>query len=107
MLNSNEETQYLTRELKSVFTDCHSLLLKIVVHAPHDNLVNPKRQVGIVAINCLGTINSLPNSHSPLLPLRSHGFNSVQRARPNTSFAKNYSENEAYETKRISLQRSH
>lgn len=53
-LNSNESSQYCVRELKSVYTDCMTLLLKIVLNAPYSNELNQYNQVGLVAINCMG-----------------------------------------------------
>ena len=39
-LNSNEGTQYRVRELKSVYTNAATLLLKVVLNAPYSNELN-------------------------------------------------------------------
>jgi centrosomal protein CEP104 len=50
-LESNEKSGYQARELKSVYVDAFSLLLKIVLHKCHVNKFNLYNQVGLIAIN--------------------------------------------------------
>jgi centrosomal protein CEP104 len=56
-LESNEKSGYQARELKSVYVDAFSLLLKIVLHKCHVNKFNLYNQVGVIAINCMGEIS--------------------------------------------------
>jgi centrosomal protein CEP104 len=53
-LSSNENSQFQARELKSVYTDIVTLLLKVVFHHPFMNELNLHNQVGLVALNCMG-----------------------------------------------------
>jgi centrosomal protein CEP104 len=54
-LSSNERTEFKARELKSVHVDAEGLFLKLVLHKNHVNRSNLYNQVGIVAINVIGT----------------------------------------------------
>jgi centrosomal protein CEP104 len=56
-LESNEKSGFQARELKSVYVDAFSLLLKIVLHKCHVNKFNLYNQVGVIAINCMGEIS--------------------------------------------------
>jgi centrosomal protein CEP104 len=56
-LESNEKSGFQARELKSVYVDAFSLLLKIVLHKCHVNKFNLYNQVGLIAINCMGEIS--------------------------------------------------
>ena len=53
-LNSNESSNFQARELKSVYTDCVTLLLKVVFQPPFGNYMNQSNQVGLAAVNCMG-----------------------------------------------------
>lgn len=54
-LDSNEESNFQARELKSVYIDAQALFLKIVLNNCHSNAHNIYNQVGLIAINALGT----------------------------------------------------
>ena len=54
-LSSNERTDFKARELKSVHVDAEGLFLKLVLHKNHVNRSNLYNQVGIIAINVIGT----------------------------------------------------
>jgi centrosomal protein CEP104 len=56
-LESNEKSGFQARELKSVYVDAFSLLLKIVLHKCHVNKFNLYNQVGVIAVNCMGEIS--------------------------------------------------
>lgn len=56
-LESNEKSGFQARELKSVYVDAFSLLLKVVLHKCHVNKFNLYNQVGVIAINCMGEIS--------------------------------------------------
>jgi centrosomal protein CEP104 len=53
-LDSNEQSNYQARELKSVYIDVTSLYLKLVLNKCHINKFNLFNQVGLIAVNCLG-----------------------------------------------------
>lgn len=61
-LESNEKSGFQARELKSVYVDAFSLLLKIVLHKCHVNKYNLYNQVGVIAINCMGEISKAKES---------------------------------------------
>ena len=68
--DSNQKSQYQARELKSVYTDCVALLLKIVCREPHSNEFNLFNQVGLIAVSCLGQMMPLsPPTPTPLQAL--------------------------------------
>lgn len=54
-LSSNERTEFKARELKSVHVDAEGLYLKLVLHKNHVNRLNLYNQVGIIALNVIGT----------------------------------------------------
>ena len=54
-LDSNERSQYQARELKTVYIDYAGNYLRLIVHRNYVNKQNLFNQVGIVAINLLGT----------------------------------------------------
>ncbi|KAA0149046.1 hypothetical protein FNF31_07287 [Cafeteria roenbergensis] len=62
-LDSNERSGFKARELKSVYVDAKGHFLKMLVHKPHQNGRNLLNQVGIVAVNALGT--ALPHDAVP------------------------------------------
>eukprot|EP00899_Mesostigma_viride_P016474 jgi/Mesvir1/24828/Mv22068-RA.1 len=53
--DSNERSNHQARELKSVHVDVDALLVRLVCHKCHVNKLNIYNQVGIVALNILGT----------------------------------------------------
>ena len=53
-LDSNERSNWQSRELKSVFVNVSAGLLKLVLHTPHKNRLNSRHQVGIVSVRCMG-----------------------------------------------------
>ncbi len=55
-LDTNEKSNYGSRELKSVFLDSPLRLVKLVCHTPHPNIHNTFSQVGIISIKCLGKL---------------------------------------------------
>ncbi len=57
-LDSNEKSNFQARELKSVYVDQVTLLLKIVFHKCYVNKYNLYNQVGLVAVNCMGELYS-------------------------------------------------
>lgn len=54
-LDSNQRSEYKARELKSVYINAKGSFLKLVIKSCHINDLNPFNQVGIVAINVMGT----------------------------------------------------
>lgn len=58
-MSSNESSQFQARELKSVYTDVITLLLKVVFHHPFMNELNQFNQVGLVALNCMGELEPI------------------------------------------------
>ena len=54
-LSSNERTDFRARELKSVHVDAEGTFLKLVVHKNYVNKANLYNQVGLVALNVIGS----------------------------------------------------
>jgi len=54
-LDSNERSQYQARELKTVYIDYAGKYMRLIVHRNYVNKQNLFNQVGIVAINLLGS----------------------------------------------------
>lgn len=54
-LASNERTEFKARELKSVHVDAEGTFLKFVVHKNFVNKLNTYNQVGLIALNVIGT----------------------------------------------------
>lgn len=52
--DKNVGTNFESRELKSVFVDVDTDMVKLVLHAPHENSLNQRMQVGLISIVCLG-----------------------------------------------------
>eukprot|EP00946_MAST-07B_sp_MAST-7B-sp1_P002178 g2178.t1 len=59
-LDDNERSGYRARELKSVYLDATCRFLKLTLHKCYINKFNLYNQIGIVAINALGTSLSAP-----------------------------------------------
>ena len=57
-MGSNEKSGFQARELKSVYVDTHSLLLKIVLHKCHLNKFNLYSQIGMIAMNFMGEMGN-------------------------------------------------
>eukprot|EP01060_Flectonema_neradi_P014389 TRINITY_DN2108_c0_g1_i2.p1 TRINITY_DN2108_c0_g1~~TRINITY_DN2108_c0_g1_i2.p1 ORF type:complete len:861 (+),score=179.37 TRINITY_DN2108_c0_g1_i2:250-2832(+) len=55
-LSPNEESDYMARELKTVHVNCDALYLRLLLHKCHINAYNYYNQVGLVAINILGSM---------------------------------------------------
>ena len=65
-LDNNERSNFMARELKSVFLDVkEARFLKIVLQPCHLNKLNTASQVALVGIFCHGTPSSLPLSAPP------------------------------------------
>ena len=64
-LDSNERSGFTARELKSVYIEAPSYLLKILLHKCHVNKHNIFSQVGLIAINCLGEPLNFTNQQIP------------------------------------------
>lgn len=60
-LDSNEKSQYQARELKTVYIDYTGSYLRLVIHRNYVNKLNLFNQVGIVAVNLIGTSTSGPS----------------------------------------------
>ena len=54
-LSSNERTDFRARELKSVHVDAEGTFLKLVIHKNYVNKANLYNQVGLVALNVIGS----------------------------------------------------
>ena len=54
-LDSNERSAYKARELKSVYLKSKGVFMKLLLHKCHVNALNLHNQVGLVALNVLGT----------------------------------------------------
>ena len=54
-LDNNEKSNYQARELKSVFIDTKASYLKLCLYKCHPNKHNMFNQVGLIALNTLGT----------------------------------------------------
>ena len=59
-LDDNARSEFKARELKSVHLDDTGNFMKLIIHAPHTNKYNLYMQVGIIAINVLGSLESAP-----------------------------------------------
>lgn len=55
-LDSNQRSEYKARELKSVYISSKGNFLKLLIKNCHQNNINLYNQVGIVAINVMGSI---------------------------------------------------
>lgn len=54
-LDSNDRSGFQARELKSVYVDSLAIILKLIFHKCHLNNFNVFNQIGLVAINCIGS----------------------------------------------------
>ena len=59
-LDNNEKSQYQARELKTVYIDFTGSYIRLVIHRNYVNKLNLFNQVGIVAVNLIGTSSSGP-----------------------------------------------
>lgn len=57
-LDPNARSNWKARELKSVFVETRCQFLKLVIHQPHINAINLFNQVGVMAVNILGSANT-------------------------------------------------
>jgi centrosomal protein CEP104 len=65
-LDNNERSGYQARELKTVYVEAEARFVKLVVHQCFLNKYNMFNQVGVIAVNFLGTENpSAPKHVSP------------------------------------------
>jgi hypothetical protein len=71
-LNSNEQSEWQSRELKSVFLDSECRVLKLIFHSPYPNSLNVGNQVGLISVVCLGSPVSSSPSHRLRSPLNRH-----------------------------------
>jgi centrosomal protein CEP104 len=65
-LDSNERSQYKARELKSVYIKAKGSFMKLIIHKCYINPLNLFNQVGLIAINVLGSTATplhVPGSH--------------------------------------------
>jgi centrosomal protein CEP104 len=67
-LDSNEKSGFRARELKSVYLNENKNLrfIRLLIHSCHINKHNLFNQVGIVAINIMGTMNESLDGNGPL-----------------------------------------
>ena len=56
-LDPNDRSGFQARELKSVYVDAPALLLKLIFHKCHLNNFNVFNQIGLIALNCIGSNN--------------------------------------------------
>ena len=63
-LDSNERSQFQARELKTVYVDCPGTFVKLLLHKNYVNPQNIYNQVGVVAVNLMGstTVQSISNA---------------------------------------------
>ena len=54
-LDSNERSAFKARELKSVYLKSKGVFMKLLLHKCHINALNLHNQVGLIALNMLGT----------------------------------------------------
>ena len=80
-LNSNERSLYRVRELKSVYTNIKTLLLKVVLNAPYSNEHNHFKQVSLIAITCMGQMDA----HMPGLGLSLQDLSTTPRGNPDAA----------------------
>jgi centrosomal protein CEP104 len=66
--NSNEATNFQSRELKTVYVDVVSTCIKFVLHKCHVNKLNIFNQVGIIAISIFGEKVPLGNANQASKP---------------------------------------
>ena len=93
-LDNNERSSYQARELKTVYLDHVGNFVKLVIHQCHANKYNLYNQVGIVAVNLIGSGDasmgdgSAPNvglgAGAPLPPR--DGYNPPQGGPTNNAF---------------------
>ncbi len=65
-LDSNERSGYQARELKTVYVESEGRYVRFVVHQCYINKYNMFNQVGIIAVNFLGTEN--PDARNRIAP---------------------------------------
>jgi len=65
-LDSNERSAFKARELKSVYLKKRGAFLKLLFHRCHINSLNLYNQVGLIAINVLGTPDARVAPHGAL-----------------------------------------
>lgn len=63
-LDNNQRSNYMARELKSVYINAQGQFLKLVIQNCHINNVNMFEQVGLIAINVVGEVPSNASSSS-------------------------------------------
>ena len=67
-LDSNERSSYQARELKTVYIDTTGEFIKLLIHKNYVNKQNMFNQVGIVALNLLGSEEDYPPQHAQGMP---------------------------------------
>lgn len=65
-LDNNERSSYQARELKTVYIDQTGRFIKLLIHKNYVNKQNMYCQVGIVAVNLLGSDDDFGKSSSPM-----------------------------------------
>lgn len=65
-LDSNERSSYQARELKTVYIDQTGEYIKLLIHKNYVNKQNMFNQVGIVALNLLGSEEDYSTQRAPL-----------------------------------------
>jgi len=87
-LNSNEETRFQARELKTVYLQTRLRFLQLVIPGVHNNSLNVFKQAGIVAINVLGRPISSLRSQPQVGPEEALPYGQNQpRLQPQAPFA--------------------
>ena len=74
-LNSNERSNYMARELCSVYVKCTAVYLRLVIGAHFPNEMNIFDQVGIILLNVCGPAGSHNQGKSSQLPLYILNYN--------------------------------
>lgn len=76
-LDSNERSQFQARELKTVYVDCVGSFVRLMIHSCYLNKLNVYNQIGIIALNLLGT-DDIPAEKVPNRPVRAERQDSKQ-----------------------------
>lgn len=96
-LDSNQRSEYKARELKSVYVNTRGYYLKLVMKACHSNAINVYNQVGIVAINVMGTmVAPAPVQTYGQVPMQQQMMHPSMQMSPATSYGSSPAINSPY-----------
>lgn len=94
-LDDNQRSQFKARELKSVYVNARGEYIKFIIKQCHINTINLFNQVGIVAINVVGTSSKVTGANdldSGLDPRTSDRIQDLQRRKDAALHREDYEE---------------